>query len=236
MRILNRNQIKLLAVILMTMNHAARIFLPEGSVLQAVLIDAGYFTAPAMCALLAEGYHYTRDPGRYAGRLLLFALLAQLPYMRALLLENGNVLFTLLLCLLAVHFLNTETESGKRFLYPAGCILLSLFCDWGGVLPMAAILFEKSRHDIRARKGAWAALLFMSGYTEAVSRLSMHAGPGQTVLQTAGALAGPAAAAFCMLALYDEKAPVCRNAFCKWFFYLYYPLHLTVLWLLSVYL
>ena len=236
MRILNRNQIKLLAIVLMTVNHAAWVFLPEGSILQTVMIDAGYFTAPVMCALLVDGCHYTRDPGRYLGRLLFFAALSQIPYMQALHLENGNVLLTLALCFLAVHVMNTEGMRDRQALYLGGIVLLSLFCDWAGFLPAAAVLFEKSRGDQKKRQRAWAAFVILFGIMIATDMTAAGNNAVKACLYGAGAAAGPAAAALCMLFLYNENAPVRRDSFSKWFFYIYYPLHLTVLWLLRDYM
>ena len=66
----------------------------------------GYFTAVTMCYFLVEGYGQTRSKRNYAARLLVFALLAQLPYQLAFP-DYGmagfvqlNMLFTLLLCFL----------------------------------------------------------------------------------------------------------------------------------------
>ena len=55
-KILNRDQIKLLAVVTMTLNHFAHVFLTPGTVLCEVFQDIGYFTAMTMCFFLVEGY------------------------------------------------------------------------------------------------------------------------------------------------------------------------------------
>ena len=72
---LNRDQIKYIAVILMALNHIANIFLKEGTVPFLLLRNLGYFTAPVMCYFLVEGYYYTHSRKQYGQRLLLFALL-----------------------------------------------------------------------------------------------------------------------------------------------------------------
>ena len=235
MRILNRNHLKLLAVFLMTVNHAARVFLPENSDLQIILIGAGFFTAPVMCALLTDGYHFTQDPWRYMKRLLIFGLISQLPYMRALQMDNGNVMFTLLLCLLAVHILNTESRPERQLLYLLGIVAASAVCDWGGLLPAAAVLFEKNRSGPEGRKSAWMQFLLLFGVLTLADGLIQGKTAGQAVWLTAASLTGPAAGALLMSCFYDEKKPGKRTAFGKWFFYLYYPLHLTVLWAMRVY-
>ena len=64
----------------MLLNHIAGIFLPEDTFVCDLLTGIGYFTAPVMCYLLAEGIFLTRSVRRYLIRLFLFALLSQVPY------------------------------------------------------------------------------------------------------------------------------------------------------------
>lgn len=99
-KILNRDQIKLLAIITMTFNHISHVLMTPGSVLAEVFEDIGYFTAMTMCFFLTEGYRYTRSKKAYAQRLFVFALISQIPYVLAVGFFQLNVLFTLLACFL----------------------------------------------------------------------------------------------------------------------------------------
>ena len=65
---MNRDQIKFLAIITMTCNHIANIFLTPGTLLFEIMIDIGYFTAITMCYFLVEGYGYTHDKKKYGER------------------------------------------------------------------------------------------------------------------------------------------------------------------------
>ena len=103
---MSRDSIKMLAMLTMLLNHIANALLPAGAPLTNLFLCIVYFTAVTMCYFLVEGYGYTHSKRRYAGRLLGFAVLAQLPYQLAFP-ENGmagfvqfNMLFTLLLCFL----------------------------------------------------------------------------------------------------------------------------------------
>ena len=105
---MNRDAIKMIAMFTMLLNHIANAFLPAGMWYTNLCLYIGYFTAVTMCYFLVEGYGYTRSKRKYAGRLLGFAVLAQLPYQLAFP-ENGiagfvqfNMLFTLLLCFLVL--------------------------------------------------------------------------------------------------------------------------------------
>lgn len=80
---MSRDTIKYIAMLTMLINHIANVFLPAGMWYTNLCLYIGYFTAVTMCYFLVEGYGYTRSKRKYAGRLLGFAVLAQLPYQLA---------------------------------------------------------------------------------------------------------------------------------------------------------
>ena len=53
---MNRDMIKMIAMVTMTLNHYAAVFLESGTILYELLTDIGYFTAITMCYFLVEGY------------------------------------------------------------------------------------------------------------------------------------------------------------------------------------
>ena len=61
--------------------------------LYEIMIDIGYLTAVTMCYFLVEGYYYTRSKVAYMQRLLIVALISQIPYTLALGLKQLNMLF-----------------------------------------------------------------------------------------------------------------------------------------------
>ena len=99
-KVLDRDQIKMLAIVTMTFNHIAHVLMEPGSVLYEVFVDIGYFTAVTMCFFLVEGYRYTHSKKGYAKRLLIFALISEIPFVLAVGYFQLNVLFTLLICFL----------------------------------------------------------------------------------------------------------------------------------------
>ena len=145
---MSRDSIKMLAMLTMLLNHIANALLPAGAPLTNLFLCIGYFTAVTMCYFLVEGYGYTHSKRRYAGRLLGFAVLAQLPYQLAFP-ENGmagfvqfNMLFTLLLCFL---ILLVQEKVSDPILRGAAIVLLicaSLFCDWALLAPVFTLLFS----------------------------------------------------------------------------------------------
>ena len=95
---LSRDAIKYIAIIAMTFNHIAFALLKEGTLLFEIFRDIGSFTAITMCYYLVEGYQRTSSRKAYALRLLVFALLSQIPYYKAFGFQQLNVMFTLLIC------------------------------------------------------------------------------------------------------------------------------------------
>ena len=229
---MSRDSIKMVAMLTMLINHIANVFLPAGQPLTNLCLCIGYFTAVTMCFFLVEGYGCTRSKRRYAGRLLGFAVLAQLPYQLAFP-ANGiagfvqfNMLFTLLLCFLV---LLVQEKIRNRVLRGVCIVLLicaSLFCDWALLAPVFTLLFAwagGNRTRFSAAFGA-AALLYggMAGL-----------GSGQ-VWEAVGCAVPILVSAFVILYLYNGRRAARGRTFYKWFFYAFYPAHLLVLGLLRL--
>ena len=79
---LNSNQLKLIAIIAMTIDHLTWVIWPgyQTGWPQLALHCVGRITAPIMWFFIAEGYHYTHSFKKYALRLLLFAVISHFAY------------------------------------------------------------------------------------------------------------------------------------------------------------
>ena len=203
---LNRDQIKYIAVFTMLLNHVANIFLQPGTFACEALKDIGYFTAPVMCWFLVEGYRYTRSVKKYAGRLLIFAVISQLPYYLAFARNHLapwytlNMMFTLFLCLCLLIAEEKILDPGKKSLVVLGIIAVSSICDWAILAPL---------------------------YT---AELPGAAG----IAAGAGAMIAVLAAGACVLVFYNGKKSQKHFLVKKYFFYVFYPAHLVILALLKI--
>lgn len=153
-RPLNREAIKAIAILTMTLNHLAQALMTPGTALFTALIDIGHFTAIAMIWFLCEGFVYTHDRRAYGGRLLLFGLLSQLPFSLAMsrgrsLLSSGdlNMMFSLFLCFCLLELLSYPLSRGTRAAGIAAVFLTSLFCDWFFLAPAYTLLFYWGRKE-----------------------------------------------------------------------------------------
>lgn len=79
---LNSNQIKLVAIIAMTVDHLTWTFFPGYNTEWYVILlhVIGRLTAPIMWYFIAEGFHYTRNIKKYAIRLFALAVISHFAY------------------------------------------------------------------------------------------------------------------------------------------------------------
>lgn len=216
--------LKIIAIIGMTMDHTGIIlgeYMPFW--LNCILFAFGGLTFPIMAYLLCEGYRHTRSVTKYCMRLLVFAVITQLPYSWALM-SQLNVLFTILLGLLAIHLTQKVNNVVLSILIVVGFTAVSAFCDWGlmGVPMIICYYYLKNR---------WAKvvvpILFPVGmmglmYIEPLLRGYWEVLPNMLFVFVGCVLTIP------LLANYNGQ----RGRSMRYFFYAYYPAHIAVLGLL----
>ena len=236
---LDRDTIKYIAMAAMLVNHIGTIFLTPGTFLYELFLDIGYFTAPVMCYFLVEGYRLTHSRKLYGRRLFVFAVLSELPFCLAF--SHGaevyfvamNMIFTLFLCFLLLEVLEKEPKGFARGLLVALLILASTVSDWAILAPVYTMLFYKAGQDREKQKKAffWAAALFgafgLAGSPEWYSGL-------QRLLYALGCMSGVAAAGVCIVCFYNGRRAQRGQRFSKWFFYLFYPVHLLILGIIRI--
>ncbi len=251
----SRSRTKLLALLFMTCNHFAHIFLSASSPLAMTLTGLGYFTAPVMCMYLVDGYFYTHSRREYLKRLLLTAVLSQLPFWLAFHIPfQLNMLFSLSFCLLIL--LITEKWQGSPYRTPLLVLLFAVctfFCDWSAFAPAMVLLFLRAR-GVKTKK---LLAFYFASIGLSINALSfglvckyplplllfgifsVNLGPLLALL-----IAYPAEPSFTRpdpradredTAKKTPAGTAARRAkISQWFFYLYYPLHLTVLVLIKL--
>lgn len=147
----------LMAMAIMLCDHLKLVF-PDVGLLPCI----GRIAFPIFAFLIVEGYHHTRDLKKYAGRLLLFAILAEIPcdLMRSGMPFNSahqNVLWTFLIGLLLIHINEKVKQRGNRalcILAAVGTIVLGWYAGMlthvdysqGGVLTVLAFYFFRGRN------------------------------------------------------------------------------------------
>ena len=228
---MNRQQIKLLAISAMTIDHIALVFVPTSSILYYVMRLIGRLTAPLMVFMLAEGYRYTRSRSQYLLRLVIFALISQPFYFRLAfgrapecILEyctHWNVMLTLAVALLSLMLLESKISAMPRLILVGVCISLGQFGDWSYMIPVWAIIFYVFRDDRKKRT-----MIFMLASLVMIHILMLsNAESAWTLSYQYGTLL-----ALLPIRLYNGKrGSGQQNSASKWLYYIYYPLHMALL-------
>lgn len=236
---LNRDVIKYIAMFTMLLNHISYIFMEPGSVLSEIFLDIGYFTAIVMCYFLVEGFSYTHSKKKYAIRLAIFAAFSEFPYCLAFT-GNGllrfcglNMIFTLLICFVLLLCCEKISNTLLKVLAIIGLMLLSLISDWLLLAPIFTLLFLWADGSEDKTKTAFILSTLLFGLFTFVNGIGMF--PIRiNIFYSLTSMVGIALAGIVMIYFYNGKRMEKGRKFSKWFFYLFYPLHLLVLGMIRI--
>ena len=228
-RVLNRDAIKYMAITAMLLNHIANVFLESGTLLSEIFLDIGYFTAITMCYFLVEGYRYTRSKMRYGLRLLLFALISQLPFRMAF--PHGaelNVIATLFVCFLILVVREKVEQPTLQVMLQLFLIVATYMGDWPYFAPLFVIMFDSWWGNWKKIWYAYGIAIAVFGILNLVSNMSFYGLP-KAVLCATGSCLGMLASGVVIQFLYNGKRAKNGKTISKWFFYIFYPGHLLIL-------
>ncbi len=228
---LNGFHLKLIAICTMLIDHMGYTLFPGVMWLRCV----GRVAFPIFCFLIAEGCVYTHDRKKYALRLLVFALLSEIPYN---LMNSGmiwdpydqNVLWTLLTGALVCWLIDWALKK---------CTPLS-FVLTGAAMVAAYWLLEAFRTDY----GGWGMLLVAAFY-------GVHRAPSGAVVKmiaqafglaffSLGVMGGYLSIELWSLVslapiwLYNGQRGFSHKAV-QYGFYAFYPVHILILSLIAMY-
>ena len=236
---LNRNQLKYIAIIGMLLDHIAYLFqkffynYSWGFALTFVFRTIGRITAPVMSWFLVQGFIHTSSKKRYALRLLIFAIISQFPY--ALIHTSSdamaqlNVIYTLLLSFLMLCVLESQLEVVPKWTLIFVLIAFTIFGDWAFFVPIMVLCFYLLK-DNRRKLLIFYSLVSILVLVSDITILCLKGYNWYLELWQAGMFL------FIPLYLSYNGEAGSRAPFHKWFFYIFYPLHLLVLWGLLQYI
>lgn len=237
LKVLNRDVIKYIAMFTMLLNHIAHIGLfPLSPVMYEVFEDIGYFTAPVMCFFMVEGFQYTRSRKRYGLRLLLFAVISQIPYELAFHYGSMNMIFTLLLCFLILAAMEQISSTAVCTVVCTILVLVSGISDWAFVAPILTILLYQSAGNRKKMALSYGGVCLVFVLLNMGSKTTEPGNPTfEIILRSAATGIGILAAGFTVLVLYNGRRIEHGKNVSKWFFYIFYPAHLLILYLLKTF-
>jgi hypothetical protein len=218
--------LKIIAMVTMLIDHGTAILVPYDSSFYVVGRSIGRLAFPIFCFLLVEGFLHTSNVKKYLLRLGVFALISEIPFDLAFnyrLVDVGsqNVFFTLfigLLMLIGLKKINEKYKGQIINLFLSGTVILSAsLVAWvfGTDYYYAGVLMILSFYLFRYNK----VLL-----TVALVIIYEYALGGIQIL-----------AVFAMIPIffYNGQRGTKMN---KYLFYAFYPAHIFILYLISLFL
>ena len=230
---MNREQIKLTAIAAMSVNHLAISLVPPDSMIYIIMTDIGYLTAVTMCYILVEGYYHTRSKTAYMQRLGVSAIASQVPYMLALGFRQLNMLFALFICYVVIWVMDKVKQ--RLLKIPAVIVLFccSFFCDWAFKAVLFTVFFDLTYRAKQSLVIPFSAAFFVQ-FCLSLYEYQQAYSDWQTLLLSFASSAGIIVSGYLIIRKYNGKRSDKHKTFWKWFFYLYYPLHLMLLYLFKI--
>lgn len=227
---MNRNLIKLLAMFTMTLNHIAIVFMKTDSWQYNLFCGIGYFTGVVMISFLLDGYKYTRSRKKYFLRLFIFGILSQFPYIFAFTNNGGrlNMMFSLCICFVIVWALEKKDNNVTKVVVIIISFILSFYCDWPLLAPLLTLLLyfgNKSPNKKPIFQGVFVVIFWLIEFLDGQEVFSLTTNIVYSMLSIVGVVI-----AFLVLDVcYSGKYKQNKRDFFKWFFYIFYPLHLMII-------
>lgn len=220
-KFLSNFDLKILAIITMTIDHIGAIIYPNIDAFRII----GRISFPIFCFLLVEGFKHTHNRFRYFIRLLLFAIITQPIYDYAFNNHELNILFTFSLSFLllsSIEFIkkiiNKYNKGIENYLYKTISYLLIyiiflilsiiLNVDYQALGISLVLIFYLSPNILLSLL-----LYLIIAITLNVNNIQLYS-----------------LISFIFIYFYNGK----KGKNIKYFFYLYYPLHLLLLKGLSI--
>lgn len=218
--------LKFLALLCMTVDHVGLVFFPG----QIIFRQVGRLAFPIFAYMIAEGCHHTHRMGSYLGKMALAGAICQVAYYFALGSLYQCVLVTFTLSIALIALLKKARDRNSGFWY-----FLSLL----GVGAVYFITEQLSGYlpstDFAIDYGFFGVMLPVAVYLGRTKgeKLTLAAFVLTALAMDATSVQYYALLTIPLLALYNGKR---GKGLGKYFFYIYYPLHLVVIHLVAYFI
>ena len=228
MKCISTNKLKFIALISMTLDHIGAVLLPQNLFITTILKIFGRIAMPIFCYLIVIGLFNTRNCVKYLARLLLFAIISEIPFnlcfgSSIIYVRKQNVFFCFFIGLLVIFLIEKDkmyflsenpfiSNIIEYLLLIIGCVTAYYIkCDYTYFGIVMIYLFYTLR---------------FYGILSIVSQIIIN-------VIFMGGIQGFASFALIPICMYNgEKGS--ESQLLKWLFYTYYPVHLTILYLIKI--
>ena len=213
--------LKWIAILTMTIDHIGHICYPKITLFTTI----GRMAFPLFGYILIHNYlYFTSNKKRYILRLWLFGVLSQ-PFFIYAIANRLNIFILLAMALTSLYFFEMVDRKSKgldAFLVKSFVVFVGLVLSTFGEYPIFGYLFLISMYPVF--QGKFLFLLFAAFFLVLNSFGVWY--------YTAGSIV--AIIMIPMVAAFTKRYRLRTKRMDKWFFYLYYPLHMTVIKVLCV--
>lgn len=232
MRRLTAFHLKCLAITAMLINHLGHAFeaVYHPPVWQFFYLSIGLLTFPIMAYLLVDGFYYTRNRWHYVGRLGLFWIVSILPFhwlfesQQVPLYPFNNIFFTLMMGLLFLILCEKYPVLPVQYFLCILFVWLTIRSDWNVFgIPLIFAFYKNRGYQGGVRRTLFLVCLCMLWLTYP-GEFSWDSPQTISWLSRLGLLL-----VLPVLGAYNGERGF-ASSWVKWGFYLFYPLHLLVLW------
>lgn len=229
---LNSNQLKIIAIIAMTIDHIAWLLFPGLQLHPIALIMhiIGRITAPIMWFFIAEGFHYTKSVGKYILRLFIFAIISHFAYTFAggiSLIPNSffgatSVIWSLAWAVvLMIIFTTNKLKTYIKIILIILICLITFPSDWSTIAAICPVYLYLNRVNFNKQSKTMTIWLLVYAAVYFIFLNKIYA-----LIQMFGLLS------LLFLRKYNGKRGEWKGM--KWFFYIYYPVHLFVIGIIRI--
>jgi len=223
---LSNNQLKIIAMIAMTVDHAGQIIFPDEKWMRMI----GRLAFPIFAYMIAEGCRYTRHRWRYLLHLAAFALGCQVVYSIITRSLYMSIFATFSLSILLIysvdHFLNKKDILS---------LFALLFVSFGTILLTCVLPSLLAEYDFDLDYGLYGVMFPVVVYylPAGVARLFGVAFMLSVKCYISGSLSLYGFFSLPLLLMYNGKRGKYKL---KYLFYVFYPTHLALLYILQIFL
>lgn len=248
----NKVHLQLIAAIAMFIDHLTWVIFPgyPMDALPIILHIIGRLAFPIFAFFIAEGYHYTRNKNKYMLRVFILALISHVPYMMASVpfqkygwlscisfatgegierfLNQGTVLFPYFIGLVMLRINDIEKlKTWHKTLIFLGLCVLAFPGDWSCIGSLVVVSIGSNRGK-PLKQIIWAYIwivCYAVVYFFAIDKI-------YAFIQLATILVVP------LLYFYNGKKSeyTMVNKVMRYFFYIFYPLHLLILGIIAMFI
>ena len=210
--------LRIMALLTMIIDHYGAIFQPNIIVYRII----GRLAFPIYCFLLVEGYTHTSNIKKYVQRLLIFALISEIPFDLAFFGEIGfvhqNIFSTLFIGLAAIYLIDNKDGKYKfdstLIIIAAAVLATVLRTDYQFIGIVYILAFHFTKNQPKTKRFSIIALIMI------LTNLS------------AGWLQQFSVLALIAIYFYNNQQGV-KNKLLQMSFYIAYPLHLLIFYLIN---